>query len=391
MKKITFPRVLFVLLLLLPLWMWLAWLLTPERKMVAAIVDKTVLDNHGQEHISLTWILNHERFTKTRDQAYASAHDYFGFFPLADRKFRLKGLERLSTTQLDQLSTEADLAYYTDTYGIYKQEWYAGTPQTERSGMIYGGMTRKDVAFLQKMKARHKLVLAEFNDINSPTDPGVRQQFEATFGLRWTGWIGRYFASLDTMTNEELPRWLVRNYRRQHGGQWPFHQGGVAFVSEGDQVVVLEDGAHLNRVSPFMETGKFGQQEYGLPNRIRYTYWFDVLQNNPRINREVASYQLYTTEAGKAELRRSGLPERFPAILMHKAADYEFYYFAGDFCDSPINLLSAHFRGINLISPIFYWAEGSTERKSFFWRVYRPMVTKILKDYYARKVEKIKD
>jgi hypothetical protein len=388
MKRKLLSRLLFVAVLLLPLWMWLAWLAQPQRKLVAAIVDKTVLDDYGQEHISLTWILNHRRFTKTRDQGYASDHDYFGFFPLADRKFRLKGLERLSNTQLDQLSAEADLAYYTDTYGIYKKEWYAGTEQTERSGILYGGMSRKDVAFLIRMKERHKLVMAEFNDINSPTDPGVRQQFEAAFGLKWTGWIGRYFDSLDTLDNADLPRWLVRDYQRQHGGRWPFHQGGVAFVSEGDVVVVLEDNLHLARVSPYMEASEFGQREFGLPSRIRYTYWFDVLSNNPRVNREVASHQLYVSEAGRAELRRYGLPERFPAILMHKAPDYEFYYFAGDFCDSPINLLSAHFRGIGMISPLFHWAEGRTERKSFFWRVYRPMVTVILEDYYARKVKK---
>lgn len=387
MNRFSFPRLLIALVVLLPLGMWLTWVLTPERKLVAAIVDKTVLDDHGQEHISLTWILNHQRFTKTAEKGYASDHDYFGFFPLADRKYRLKGLERLSTAQLDQLADEADLAYYTDTYGIYKQEWYAGTQQTERSGMIYGGMSRRDIAFLEKMKARKKLILAEFNDINSPTAPDVRGRFEATFGLRWTGWIGRYFFSLDTTANAELPHWLVRNYQRRHQGEWPFKKGGVAFVSLADEVVVLEDEKHLEHVSPYMETGEFGRQEFGLPDRIRYSYWFDILANDPKVNREVAAYHLYLTEGGKAELQRHGLPARFPAILMHKGDDYEFYYFAGDFCDSPINLLSAHFKGISFVSPVFYWAEGHTERKSFFWRVYRPMVTKILEDYYARKVK----
>jgi len=73
-------------ILLLPLWMWLAWWLTPRRPLVAAIIDKTVLRPDGQEHISLTWILNHQRFTKTKQRGYSIDEDYFGFgsYPKAD-------------------------------------------------------------------------------------------------------------------------------------------------------------------------------------------------------------------------------------------------------------------------------------------------------------------
>jgi hypothetical protein len=49
-------------ILFLPFWMWLAWLFTPKRKLVVAIVDKTVLTSKGQEHISLDWVLNYQRY-----------------------------------------------------------------------------------------------------------------------------------------------------------------------------------------------------------------------------------------------------------------------------------------------------------------------------------------
>jgi hypothetical protein len=78
-------------LLLLPLWMVLAWLFTPKKKLVLAIIDKTVLTPDGQEHVSLTWILNHQKFTKNRTQLYSVAGDYFGFFPKPDKKYRIKG------------------------------------------------------------------------------------------------------------------------------------------------------------------------------------------------------------------------------------------------------------------------------------------------------------
>jgi hypothetical protein len=182
-------RALLVILLLLPIWMLVLWLCTGKRKMVLAIIDKTVLTTKGQEHISLNWVLNQERFTKTNTDLYKREHDYFGFFPLEKEKFQLKGLERFNTTQLEQLSNDADLAYITDAYGIYKNEWYQQGDIKERSGIVYGGMSQQDFYFLDQMRTKHKLIITEFNCLASPTAPAVRSNFENTFGIKWTGWI----------------------------------------------------------------------------------------------------------------------------------------------------------------------------------------------------------
>src|SRR5579872_7482731 len=157
-KRLT-PLTFLLFVLLLPVWMWLAWLLTPKKKMVVAIVDKTVLFPSAQEHISLDWILNHERFTKNKRDLYKPAHDYFGFFPGVNEQYKLKGLERFSADQLRNLSNDADLVYFTDTYGVYKSEWYRQAPGTERSELIYGGMSQEDMELLGDMKARHKLMI----------------------------------------------------------------------------------------------------------------------------------------------------------------------------------------------------------------------------------------
>lgn len=71
---------LFFFILFIPVFMWLAWYFTPNTKLVIAIVDKTVLTKKGQEHISLNWVLNHEKFTKTSQKPYHVSEDYFGFF-----------------------------------------------------------------------------------------------------------------------------------------------------------------------------------------------------------------------------------------------------------------------------------------------------------------------
>src|SRR6185312_12424930 len=105
------------------------------------------------------------------------SNDYFGFFPKDDEKFKAKGLERFSSEQLKQLSNDADLTYFTDTYGVYKSDWYTQKNETGQKGILYGGMSAQDVEFLQDMKNRHKLIITEFNTIGSPTNADNRNKF----------------------------------------------------------------------------------------------------------------------------------------------------------------------------------------------------------------------
>lgn len=381
MKPKTKKRIMLAALLavlFLPLWMWLAWLLTPSQQLVVAIVDKTEINQQGQEHASLTWILNHERYTKTPSKRYDVGNDYYGFFPQADEKFRIKGLERFSPAQLEKLSEDCDVAYFTDTYGVSNNEWYSQTSGTERSGILYGGLSRQDLFFLQKMKENKKLILTEFNCIGSPTDSIVRGEFEQLFGLRWSGWIGRHFTSLDTTVNRELPQWLIRNYMAQHGGQWPFTQAGVALVSQRDEIEILEQDRHMQQSLPQIHSTEQACREYGVPASIDYPFWFDIMTIDSSINQSVASFELDVNDAGLQLLTMHGLQPRFPAVIRHTADDYRFYYFCADFCDNPVSLRTSYFKGISLFSRLFYSDEPG-ERGSFFWNYYRPLVTSILK------------
>ncbi|MGN6177830.1 MAG: hypothetical protein ACTHNW_01540, partial [Mucilaginibacter sp.] len=379
--------VLFILLLivLLPLWMWLAWLLTPKTKLVVAIIDKTVLTQQGQEHLSLTWILNHDRFTKTKQKSYSADHDYFGFFPLKDKQYRIKGLERFSPAQLQQLSADADLAYVTDTYGIYKNEWFSGKASTERSGMLYGGMSNNDITLLADMKARHKLVIAEFNSIASPTTTAVRQRFEQLFGMHWTGWTARYFDSFDTLRNQELPHWLIAGYKMEHSGRWPFHKSGVAFVNDEGRVAILEDSTHLSDPMPHILSTDYGQNKFKLPAKIKYPFWFDILIPNQSVNQVIARFDIKTNKNGAAELKKYGIPATWPAVLMHRGNDYRFCYFSGDFCDNPISMSSSYFKGISFFKFLFYNTSDPMERRSFFWTFYQPLMNTILNDEVLQK------
>jgi hypothetical protein len=385
-KVILFPG---MAVLLLPLWMCLTWWLTPKRKLTVVIIDKTVLDQKGQEHISLDWVLNQQRFAKNRSALYSPARDYFGFFPGAGDRFKVKGLERFSPEQLKRLAFDADLVYFADTYGIYKKEWYRKVPDNERSEILYGGMSEQDIGMLKEMKARHKLMIAEFNAIGSPTRSEIRRQFEDLFGLHWSGWIARYFTSLDTVKNRELPHWLIEQYRLQHEDSWPFHRDGIAWVNNTGTIVILENITDLTDPLPHIVANQAGLRDLDLPHSIKYSFWFDVIdadtvRQDMGINEVAAEFVISPNVQGAALLQRNHIPARCPAVLRHKGDDYGFYYFSGDFCDNPLSFESSYFKGVEWFKNFYYDASDPGERKSFFWNFYRPMMTRILEDEYKR-------
>ncbi len=366
----------------MPVWMFIYWLATPKKKLVVAIIDKTVLTQKGQEHVSLNWVLNQEKYTKTKTALYQRDRDYYGFFPLDNEKYQIKGLERFNTEQLDQLGKDADVAYITDAYGIYKNDWYSQSYAKERSGIIYGGMSEQDLYFLSQMQDNHKLIITEFNCLASPTTPIVRSGFEKKFGIHWSGWTGRYFDSFDTTRNKELPHWLIDNYKKRHGGTWPFKLSGVALINAEDDVVILENKTHLKDEFPYIVSNKEGQGHYGLPEKSIYTFWFDIVEPDSAFNHTLATFNLSVNDVGKMELAQYGIPAAFPAITAHVNKDYRFFYFSADFADNPISITSSYFKGVYNFKWFMYNNRDPQGRKSFFWKIYLPLVTNILNDYY---------
>lgn len=377
-------RMVIIGVLLLPLWMFLCWVFTPKSEMVVAIVDKTVLTRQGQEHISLDWLLNYKKYIKPTGEFYRTDRDYFGFFPKENDSFDLKGLERFASERITALSHDADMLYITDTYGIYRNEWYRNRNETERSGIVYGGLQKNDLELLQLMKDQGKLVITEFNTFASPTSSKNRREFETMFGIHWSGWIGRYFDTLDTLTNKELPRWLIHNYKQQHNNRWPFKKSGIAFVDDNDTVVILEEGTHLKNSLPQLLSTTYGKDRFSLPNQLKYSFWFDIVEADTMRNTIAAHYKIDTNAKGKTELAKYGIPDFFPAVSLHQGNDYEFYYFSGDFCDNPIRKTTSYFKGIGAFKWLFYNKEDASERESFFWQFYRPMTQKILEDYHTK-------
>jgi len=384
-----------ILIVLIPLWMFLGWVFTPEKELNVLILDKTVLESKTPEHKSFNWILTNNRYVHSKSGPYNNKTDYFGFFPNDSGFFKIKDFQNWSQESLDSLVNDYDMVYFTDLYGIYQGEWDEKYPKVslsktngidnsmEHTSKLYGGMTQNELSMLQKMKLKSKLIITEFNVIASPTPTSIRQEFENEFNMRWTGWVGRYYETLDTLVNKELPRWLKRNYLAQHKQQWPFHKSGIVFVREDDRIEILENETHLNIEVPNILTSEKYMNKYGLPARMKYPFWFDIISTNSK-NKIVSSYSIDANRIGKRKMKEYGIPRSFPAVIEHDSTDYKFYYFAGDFCDNPISLKSSKFKWIESI----YGSSKKSdvqERVSFFWDFYRPMVIKIVSDCYLNK------
>ena len=379
-RRLSYGVILFYSLMLLPVWMWAVWILWPKTPLIIAIVDKTVLSADGQEHASLTWVLRNQKYSKANNELYKVKTDYFGFFPKSDHKYELKGLERFTHKQLDEISSLSDMMYVTDTYGIYSKEWFSGLNITQRSSLIYGGLSANDLYLIKKMKDQKKLIIAEFNTFASPTNPAIARDMEKTFKIKWTGWVGKYFDSFDTLQNRDLPIWLIRDYKKQNNNLWPYKKSGIAFVNSNEKIVILEYIKDLNSEVPYIITSKYNREKYNIPKSIKYPFWFDVVQTS-RSNQILSFYNLEVTSRGRKKLEENGIPPQFPAIIEHNRDDYKFYYFCGDFADNPITQAGSYFKGIHFFRKMFYNNDIAAERSSFFWEFYAPIITGILDDY----------
>jgi hypothetical protein len=373
--------VILIILLFTPLWMWIAWLFTPKKILNVVIVDKTVLNTKCTEHCSFTWILDNQRYCKPDMHLYSIPKDYYGFFPKEDKKYETHGLETLSYPELDSLAGVADVTYFTDTYGIYYNEWYLHHDEKERSRIIYGAMNEKDLYFLRGMKNNKKLILTEFNDIESPTSGSVRKEFEEMFNIKWTGWVGRYFDQLDTLKTDEIPEWMIHGYMQQHDNKWNFSGPGIAFVNEDNRIEVLEHDKDLKTPVPVIETPEKWANYYSVLTRMKYPYWFDIMHTS-QDNDVVSEISIKTTARGDSIMNKNDIPLRFPAVIAHDKEDYRFYYFTGDFADNPIAPGLSDYRGIISLR-WFLYNKRNAERESFFWEYYLPMTQKILENYYS--------
>lgn len=379
-------RAFLLIFLFLPVLSFLIWFFTPIKELNILILDKTVLNTKGDEHRSFNWVMKHHKFTKVDKDFHIIKKDYHGFFPLKDYKYYLDDLDQYTDEQIDSITWDLDAVYFTDTYGIYENEWFDESESLEHSKLIYGGLSEKDAKVMLKMKEKDKLVLSEFNLFATPTAYQNRRMIEKAFGMNWSGWTGRYFASLDTNINPEIPPWVIDLYKNQYGHGWPFRNSGIVFVHVSDTIVVLEDEYELNYEIPIIITPPLIAERLNVSQYMRYPFWFDIT-TAVSDTAVLATYNIYSNERGDSLLRRFRIPKVFPAVIGYPDR-HRFYYFAGDFADNPISFWAVRFAGIEYLSVFLYNNKDLADRRKFFWNYYVPMMRTILTEYHAEMSQK---
>jgi len=376
-KKLIISLGIFTAILISIFLCWLLWFIQPNKILDIYILDKTVSTQERTEHKSFNWILNNKKITKSNNNLYQCNEDYYGFFPLNahNKKFDFKSIR---INEINEIANKYDLCYYTDTYGVYYNEWYKNNSDENKYEKVYGGLNQNDYLLLKEMKKRNKLIITEFNFYNAPTNPLIQEKLENLFGIFWSGWTGKYFSSLDSSKNV-IPKWIIKLYKEQNNNEWPYKNRGIVLVHKFGTVAILESKTHYINNDLQIVTKNNVCKKYNLPKKIKYTNWFDISYSGKQ-NKVLANFEILTNTKGDSILNKYNLKSNFPAIIEHKN-NYLFYYFCGDFADNPVSLNTADFKCLIDIYPYFI---RKNTKKGFFWKYYRPLMSEILDDYYNK-------
>jgi hypothetical protein len=366
----------FLLVIGLPLLSFIIWFSLPSKTFDILVIDKTVRDEGYREHAGLFWTLNHLKYKKSNSKSYKKDEDYLGFFPNGQSDYgKSIDLKGKSEESIRELAGKQDLIYLADTYGVYEGD-FSGNLEVQITKKIYGGLDYSDLQLLRIAKEEGKVIVAEYNSIASPTPKAIRTEFENLMGIKWTGWIGRYFDELDTLINGDVPKWMIRQYQLQHES-WNLSGPGLIFIRESGQIEAFLHLQDYQNKIPLVRTQKVNKHGFKLPEVVPYPDWFDVVMIE-RDYQVISYYDINPTEAGLQRLRDMGLPRFFPASVVRNFEKGSQYYFAGDFSDIRGDFGSAHFFGLPTLWRGLHVASDYTDRQSFFWNYYYPLITQLL-------------
>jgi len=377
-KKLLFPIILVSTILLILLGSWLFWFFKAEKTIDVYILDKTVPSLERTEHKSFNWILNHNKYLKSTGDFYDINTDYYGFFPL-NTKSQEFDFRSVRIHEIEDVANDYDMLYYADTYGVYYNEWYKqGSSEVKHTQKVYGGLNQNDYLLLKEMKNQKKLIITEFNLYNAPTNGLIREKVESLFNIKWTGWTGKYFSSLDTTSGDGFPKWIANLYKEQNDNQWNFKNAGIVLIHKFGTVAILELETHLIDEIPIIIAKQDAVDRFDIPEQIYYSQWFDITNSNEQ-NDILANFKINVNTQGDSILRSYNLKPVFPAVIEH-TGDYNFYYFGGDFAESDLSSGTAYFEGFHNIASLVK-RDNYDNTSKFFWKFYVPMMTTILEDY----------
>lgn len=379
-KTLLITLIILAVLLLIPAVSFIRWAFQEKKPIDVVILDKSVptLDRLG--HRSFVYTLTNSRFVRgEKGGSFSAARDYYGFEPLRperEKQFRKKDFR---LTELIDLAENNDALYYTDTYGVFFNDWYQGIKKTRRSRKLYGGLNNNDYLLMVEMKRRDKLVLVEYNTFDYPTAGLEKFKTEELLGLTSKGWMGQYYKSLDTVSPHGVPAWMPALYRKQTGEPWTFTKAGVVLLME-NSIIVLEEGKHLTGALPQIRTDATNAERFGVPESVTFVNSFDII--DPGKNSVISEFVLNTTPAGDTLLAENDLQAVFPAVTLEPLTQRT-WYFSGDFANNDIPFWTARLKNIQKVGKAMLYSDHPDDPRRFYWLYYKPLITNIFSEYQA--------
>ncbi len=267
-------------------------------------------------------------------------------------------------------SSNFDLIYLADTYGIYKGDLKTNVIGNE-STLIYGGLTIDEWDKLMQVKKLNTTLIVEYNTLALPTKPITRLYMEEDLPIKWEGWFGRYFDNL-----QRVPKWVINNYEYHTNKRWEYRGKGIVFISQYDKVVVLDEKDFTDSV--LFHLTKEGSIHYPLAKNSEYNRWFEVVTANDHSTIE-ATFNIHFTEQGLNKLKEKRIPLSFPAMIVDSSTNM--YYFAGDFAEEKVDYIAKWSLPASIQNLIAYF-KG---REAFTWKSYQPIMKQILLEIKNKK------
>ncbi|MBF2055245.1 MAG: hypothetical protein IGS03_17490 [Candidatus Sericytochromatia bacterium] len=353
------------------------WERQPWRDLKVLIIDKSVPDTSYREHMALIWVLNHLKITAPDGAPiWDPARHYLGFHPPVEDP-ALYPLVRDQRITPEALKGNA-LVCLTDSYGVYQQDLQIARPENtaspDYSPRLTGGLDAAEVTALQHYVQAGGALWGEFNTFASPTAAAERQALEQLFGVRWTGWTGRYFDEL--AQEQEIPAWARRLWQAQRGQAWAFEGPGWLLVHEDNRLQVLREGQEIVPQGLKIRHDQSHPLLQQAQDSVPFYYWFDILTADPSAQ-VLAEYEMTLLPPGQTIFEQAGLPQRFPALIMASASPLRLY-FAGDASDLAPAPERFRLAGLGPWHRFGRRYDSQTEQRAFFWSFYQPLWVNIL-------------
>lgn len=355
------------------------WVQAPELPLKIAVVDKTVPFKDRREHKSFFWLLLQNKFVDPaqsgEERWYDYEKDYIGFDPV-------DAPEILAASFITPRAlADRDVLYIADTYGVYAADYtqFEGdVAHTIHSPEMFGGLTKDEVAALEEFVKQGKTIIAEFNTCASPTKLPERELMENVLGIKWTGWVGRYF--VDFRDREDVPDWLYQLYEKKYNKKWDLTGSGYMLCrNEEQEFIILRDGKDVNSAGlEFVPLRVYAENDVMQGVKpATFNFWFDIVQ--PAKDTDVlAQYQFNLTESGHNKLAEHGLDPVFAAICRH-SHNYKAYYIAGEMLDFSRSLGPPDTRLAIYVNRSFFGKAQASNESFFYWHTAYPLMTNILR------------